>query len=131
MPDLPDWPDALIVARAVLLDLCPNIGPATPPDPQGTGSWMPFIRLGVIGGNDDTVTDVTTLQVDCFASSRGAASQLAGRVRQRITATPPPQAPGVGVIDFGATVSKPQNIPQAAAGTFMFAATYFIHMRRL
>lgn len=130
MPDLADWPDALIVARAVLLDLCPNIATATPPDPQGTGSWMPFIRLGVIGGSDDRVTDVTQLQADCFATAFGGASQLAGRVRQRIIAAPI-TASGVGVIDFGATVSKPQNIPQAAPGTFMFASTYFIHMRRL
>lgn len=131
MADLTDWPDILIVARAVLLDLCPNIAPETPPDPQGTLSWLPFVRLTVTGGSDDTVTDVTQLQADCFASSRGAASQLAGKVRQRITGTPPPAAPGVGVLDFGATVSKPQMIPQAPVGLFMYAATYMVHMRRL
>lgn len=130
MTDLPDWPDVLILGRAVLLDLCPNIAPQTPPDPNGTLSWLPFIRLTVIGGNDDTVTDVTNLQVDCFAATQGAASQLAGKVRQRITASPPPQVPGVGALDFGATLSKPQNIPQAP-GVFMYAATYLVHQRRL
>lgn len=129
MTDLPDWPDVLVLARAILLDLCPNIAPQTPPDPQGTLSWLPFIRLTAIGGNDDTVTDVTNLQADCFAATQGAASQLAGKVRQRILSAPI-VVPGVGAIDFGATLSKPQNIPQAP-GVFMYAATYLVHQRRL
>lgn len=129
MPDRPDWPDVLILGRALLLDLCPNIASETPPDPQGTFSWLPFIRLTVIGGDDDTVTDVTTLQADCFAATRTAASQLAGKVRQRITASPPPQVTGVGALDFGATLVKPRNIPQTP-GVFLFAATYMIHQRR-
>lgn len=131
MADLAEFPDVLIVARAILLDLCPNIAPETPPDPNGTLSWLPFVRLMVIGGSDDYTTDVTTLQVDCFSNSRSGASQLAGSVRQRITSKPPPAAAGIGALDFGATTSKPRNIPQAVPQLFMYAATYLIHQRRI
>lgn len=129
MPDLAEWPDALVLARAALLYLCPNIAQATPADPQGTLSWVPFIRLAVTGGADDRVTDETTVQADCFEKTQGGASALAGLVRQRILGAPI-AVPGIGVIDFGATLSKPQNIPQDATGLFMYAATYSIAARR-
>lgn len=135
MTDLAVFPDIEIVVRAVLLDLCPNIAGDTPPDPDGTLSWLPFVQVACIGGPSDRVTDESLLSVQCYASTRGAASLLARQVQQRLTSGPL-VVPGKGTVDVGVTRSKPQYVqyttvlPNQPGYIARFAATYSLDQRR-
>lgn len=132
MADLADWPDVLIVVRAALLDLCPNIAPETPADPAGSLSWLPFLRIECIGGSDDGLTDTSRLTIDAFASTRSAAQALAGSVRQRFVSPGILRVSGKGVIDLAATSAKPRPIAWTASPPpFRYSASYRVDMRRL
>lgn len=131
MSDLTEYPDIEAVTIAALADLCDNVATETPPDPDGTLMWLPFVKVQCLGGADDTVTDDSLLAVDVYASTKGAAAQLAGKVRQRLTGTPAPAVAGKGVIDIARTVSKPHYVPYVSnPPPYRYAATYRPAMRR-
>lgn len=130
MDDLADWPDVEIVVRSVLLDLA-SVGTEVPADPSGTLSWLPFLRITCYGGDDDTHTDTSLFDVDAFASTKGAAAQLAGQARQRLLNGPHSVA-GKGVLDLVGTDTKPHQVPYSAnPPPFEYTAAYRGQMRRL
>lgn len=130
MADLAAFPDVVILLRAALLDLCPNIAPQTPPDPDASLSWLPMLTVEVIGGTDDRVTDTPSVVIDAFASTRADAYDLAEAVRQRFLSGPLAVA-GKGVIDAAATTSRPQYVAYVDnPPPFRFTATYRVDQRR-
>lgn len=130
MTDLADWPDVEIVVRAVLLDLA-TVGTEVPADPEGTLSWLPFLRVTCYGGVDDTHTDTSRFDVDAFAATKGAAAQLAGAVRQRLLNGPHAVA-GEGILDNVQTDAKPHRVPYTTTPPpYEYTAAYSGQMRRL
>lgn len=128
MPDLADWPDWYVATQPVLASLG-TVGAETPPDPDGVYSWLPFIRLEYLGGPDNGITTTGTLLVAVFAASRSAASQLAGRVRQRLINTP--HIVAGAVIDDVETITGPTETPYGDKNKVrMYTATYLARMRR-
>lgn len=111
--DLADWPDPEVLVKAVLADL-PVAGLTVdvdvPPDPAGTYSWLPFLRVQCHGGSNlDRVTELFRFDVDAFGSSRRGASQLAGAARQRLLNCP--IVTTVGLLDRVTTSARPFEVP--------------------
>lgn len=130
MTDLAEWPDIEIVVRSVLLDLA-TVGTEVPADPDGSLSWLPFLRVTCYGGSDDTHTDTSRIDVDAFAATKGAAAALAGAARQRLL-NGPHVMPDRGVLDSVKTDVKPHQVPYSATPPpYEYTAAYSGQMRRL
>lgn len=107
--DLADWPDPEILVIAALADLAPA-ATEVPADPDGTYTWLPFLRVNCIGGGDvDIATDLFRFDVDAFAATKGAAAQLAGAARQRLLNFP--ISTTHGVLDRVTTSTRPNQVP--------------------
>lgn len=105
------------------------MGTEVPADPTGTLTWLPFVRVACIGGNDDRITDLSRVDVIAFADTKAAAAQLAEVVRQRLTSRPVHTA--AGVLDRAVTDSKPQQIPYSNdPPPFAYTASYAVTARR-
>lgn len=103
MTDLADFPDVEKCLVQLLADIAPT-GTETPPNLQ---SVLPFLRVTCIGGSDNFVTDTSRFDVHAFAATKADASQLAGRVRQRLLGKP---HVGQGwVLDRVTTLVKPHE----------------------
>lgn len=106
------YPNAENLARAILSGLDTaglRVGTEVPADPNGTYTWLPFLRVQCFGGSDDGVTDTSRIAVDAFAATKLAAAELAEDARQLITS-------GAFVTDAGAadrytTTLKPNQVP--------------------
>lgn len=130
MADSQPWPDVTVVVRAALADLCQNVGSSTPADPEGTLSWLPFVLVECIGGDDDQITDTSHLDVQTFAATKTAAGLLARQVQQRFLAAPL-VVPGHGALDLGETLTKPRYLPYVdAPPPWRYVASYTVQMRR-
>lgn len=73
-----EWPDieAALIADAInRLDV--QAAPATPAALEG----ISFLRIQVVGGMDDSITDTALVDVDAFAPTRDGARDLAEKVR--------------------------------------------------
>lgn len=57
-----------------------RVGVATPADPQGTYSWMPFIRVQRVGGRRAQGLDYPRVVLEFFGPDYGSASDLGARV---------------------------------------------------
>lgn len=128
-PDLPDWPDPEILARACLLDLA-TAGTEVPADPAGTYSWLPYLRVECIGGKElDPATDVFRLSVDSFAATKADAARLAGLVRQRLLNCP--IVTDAGILDHVTTSTRPAQVPYGdVTRVIRYTAAYSGQMRR-
>lgn len=127
--DLADWPDPELLVESCLADLA-TVGTAVPPDPEGTYSWLPFLRVQCYGGNDiDPATDLVRVSVDAFAATKGAAAQLAGRVRQRLLNCP--IVTDIGVLDRVTTSTRPNKVAYGdETRVIRYVAEYAGQMRR-
>lgn len=59
----------------------PRVGVATPADPNGTHSWLPFIRVQRVGGPGRLGIDRPRVVLDFFATDYGAVADLAASAR--------------------------------------------------
>lgn len=127
--DLPDWPDPEILIRAVLLDVA-SVGTEVPADPSGTYSWLPFLRVQCFGGGEiDPATDLFRFDLDAFAATKAAASQLAGRARQRLLNWP--VVTDKGVLDRVTTSTRPYQMAYGDESyVIRYTAQYAGRMRR-
>jgi hypothetical protein len=101
----------------------------TPPDPQGTYSWLPFIRIDCFGGGDDRVTDTSRVTVDAFAATKEASQQLAEQARQLLIAFP--HQTEHGVLDHTVTNTKPNQVPYGDETKIVrYTAAYTVTARR-
>lgn len=106
------YPDAELLARSVLLGLDTTglrVGTEVPADPNGTYTWLPFLRVQCFGGADDGVTDTSRISVDAFAATKAAAAELAEDARQLITSGA--FVTSVGAADLYVTTLKPNQVP--------------------
>lgn len=58
----------------------PRAGVSTPADPDGTYSWLPFIRVRRVGGARAQGIDKPRVVLEFFAADYGAASDLGAAV---------------------------------------------------
>lgn len=134
MSDLASFPDVELLTRSVLAADPPlvdglTIGTEVPADPEGTLSWLPFLRVGCHGGSDDRITDTSHVDVDAFAATKGEAAQLAELVRQRLITRP--VKTDVGVLDRASTNPKPQQVHYTDnPPPYMYSAGYTVTARR-
>lgn len=130
MSDPQDWPDGYVAVSGALAGLGATVGAEAPADAKGSYSWLPFIRVTILGGPDDRITSICTAIIDVFANKRGPASQLAGKVRQRMLHTPH-LISNTALIDDVRTVVGPSEIPYGDVEKVRcYSATYRVEMRR-
>jgi hypothetical protein len=127
--DASDWPDPEILIRACVLDLA-SVGTEVPADPDGTYSWLPFVRVQCIGGREtDPATDTFRMSVDAFAASKADAAQLAGAIRQRLLNGP--IVTDNGILDYATTSTRPMQVPYGdVTRVIRYTAAYSGQMRR-
>lgn len=131
-PPVAPWTAFPSAERAVgdLLASLARTGNRTPADPDGTGAWMPFIRVMRVGGADDRITDRARLTVDCFAATGSAADTLAEQARQMLLASPG-SSTDHGTVDYVTTESGPHLVPSTLEGSAaMSSAIYRVSFRR-
>lgn len=87
-----------------------------------------FVRVSLVTGRDDGVTDYSVVDIDVFALSRATAYAWSRDIRSRLTGSP--HRAGSGVIDRVRTEEKPRRLPWADENTRRFGATYRISARR-
>lgn len=86
-----------------------------------------FVRVGVVGGSDDGITDNPLVDVDVFASTYAAARGLAEDVRQGLR---PRVRMRSATIDRVRTDVSPRELPWGNANVRRISATYQISFRR-
>lgn len=125
MADLAPYPNVK-AALIVLLSGLADVSTATGPDLIND---LPFLRVDVTGGRDNTVTDLSRVTVDAFALTEDGADDLAELVRQRLTCKP---HLGLGfVLDRCDTDSRPQTVPWTdSPPPWRTVASYSVTARR-
>jgi hypothetical protein len=84
-----------------------RVGSRTPADPDGTLTWVPFVRVVRIGGPDDGITlDAPTMAFHTFATGQQSANDLGLRVRAAVYAMRGPARDGA-VLAHARTLSGP------------------------
>lgn len=86
------------------------------------------VRVGLLAGRDDGVTDYSVVDVDVFADSRATAYAWAVGIRSQVTSGP--HRVGSAVIDRVVTEEKPRRLPWEDENIWRFGATYRISARR-
>jgi hypothetical protein len=102
-----------------------HTGTETPIDLQ---DHFPFVRVNLVTGNDDRITDHSVVDVDVFAATRGVAYPLAERIRAALIGYP--HRVGTSVIDYVYTEQKPRSLEWDEGNTRRFGAIYQIGARR-
>lgn len=87
-----------------------------------------FVRVTLVTGRDDGVTDYSVVDVDVFALSRQTAYAWSRDIRSRLTGGP--HRAESGIIDRVLVEEKPRRLPWADENTRRFGATYRISARR-
>lgn len=95
----------------VLIALLTPYGTTSIDTPADWTGVLPYHRIMVIGGLDDTLTDVSQVVVDTFGADVFAARDAAESVRQMLTAVGARIVPGVGILDRVTTQTKPHKVP--------------------
>lgn len=100
-----------------------NNGTATPADLQ---QILPFVRVTLVTGRDDGVTDYSVVDIDVYTATRQQGYDLAEDIRARLLDAP--HRAGTVVIDKVRTETKPfqadwedQNVRRRIA-TYRFSA---------
>lgn len=115
--------------EAVVIDAVSDLVTGATATPPNLADQLPFARVRRIGGPDDGVTDMATISVEVFASTRQAALELAGLVRQRLTSYP--RVTAAGTIDRARTLTAPAEVPWSDTQSLRrFQATYQVMARR-
>lgn len=135
---LPVFPDTemLLIAgiESTFLEVAPtgddgeilHVDTETPADLEVV---LPFVRVGRVAGGDDRFTDYAIMDVEVFASTRGAAYDLSEAIRAWVLSAPHRVA-DVGIIDKGFTEVAPRSLPWDNENVRRRGATYRISVRR-
>ena len=119
-----DWLEATFPALAPTATVR-HVDTETPYDLAGA---LPFVRVRLVTGRDDGVTDYSVVDLDVFADSRGTAYAWASDIRSRLTGSP--HRVGPVVLDRVVTEEKPRALPLEDENIRRFGATYRISARR-
>lgn len=117
--------------EAAVLDLLEawygvNCGTSTPADLE---QIVPFVRVGLVAGADNGVSDYSVVDIDVFTARRQQGYDLAEDIRYRLTVSP--RATGLApVIDRVRTETKPFPAPWENENVRRRLATYRISARR-
>lgn len=126
MTDWAPFPDLEAAIIELLSDLVDgNLGVVAPPNLQAA---CPFIRVTRSGGNNDRITDLAKVDIDCFALARTDATTLGRSVEGRMLSFP--HALTSCVIDRVETTQSPSAVPWSNSFVSLFAATYSVTARR-
>ncbi len=131
--DLGDFPDIETLTLDVLEGLYPQLTEgdvrlADTETPANLQDLPVFVRVSLVTGRDDRITDYSVVDIDVFASSRAVAYAWAQDIRSRLTGGP--HRAGSGVIDRVVTEEKPRRLPWADENVRRFGSTYRISARR-
>ncbi len=131
--DLGDFPDIETLTLDVLEGLYPQLTEggvrlADTETPANLQDLPVFVRVTLVTGRDDRITDRSVVDVDVFASSRAVAYAWAQDIRSRLTGGP--HRAGSGVIDRVVTEEKPRRLPWEDPNIRRFGATFRISARR-
>jgi hypothetical protein len=96
--------------------------------PAGLAALLPFVRVGLVAGTDDRVTDYSVVDIDVFHGDRESARVLAEVIRTFLSAAPH-RAAGF-ILDTVYTEAKPRPLPWDIADVHRYGATYRITARR-
>ncbi len=102
-----------------------NVGTATPADLE---DFLPYVRVGLVAGRDDFVTDYSVLDLDVFTATRQQGYDLHEDIRARLLGRP--HATGLAVIDRVRTEEKARPVPWDNPRVRRRLATYRISARR-
>lgn len=105
--------------------LAVNVGTTTPAD---LVEILPFVRVGLVAGRDDGVTDYSLVDIDVFTATRQQGYDLAEDIRTRLLAGP--HRVGTVVVDKARTDAKPSPVPWDDESVRRRLATYRISARR-
>lgn len=126
------FPDVELVVIAALSTLEVTglqVATKVPVDPNGTYSWLPFLRVSSRGGADDKHTDTSKVDVDAFAATKSAASELAEQARALLIYGPITTA--AGVMDGAVTDTSPNQVPYGnEEQVIRYTAAYTVATRR-
>lgn len=121
---LSSFPDV----QAILKDVLADFGTYGIQTDAHLEDKLPFVTSRELGGQDNRITDATTVDIDVFASSY-AGKGIAESIRQTLTAAPLVTA--TGIIDTCTTQTKPHEVPWTDGSTVRrWTATYRITARR-
>ena len=119
----PDLEAALISGAKAALKV--EAGPASPPVLEGTQ----FLRIQVVAGQDDTITDTALVDIDAFAADRGAARDLAEVARSWLHAAQGHLVGGV-LIDAVRTSIRPRWRSYGNPKIHRFVGSYWVSTRQ-
>lgn len=133
----PEWPDL----ELLLLDrLMPVLKASLDPDgardlhggtdtPALDGRW--FLKLRVVSGSDDDVTETSRVDVETFAPTRAEASAFGLAARYEMEALAGTGRPdGSGLIDSVETIQRPVWVNYSTPITHCFVGSYMVAVRR-
>jgi hypothetical protein len=120
-----DWVESHFPAFAVDEDGVRHVDTETPEDLWGA---LPFVRVSLLAGRDDGLTDYSVVDLDVFADSRDTAYAFSRDLRSRLTAGP--HVVGSAVIDRVRTEEKPRSLPWEDESVWRFGAVYRVSARR-
>jgi hypothetical protein len=99
--------------------------------PADLASKLPVVRVTKFGGADDVLTiDRPTVDVDCYAVSRGAAEDLAEQVRDLLRFTLRGQTVGGVTVSRTRTMVGPHWLPYDDTALRRSGASYELTIRR-
>lgn len=88
---------------------------------------FPFVRVVLVTGDDDGVTDRSVVDIDVFDRTRVALA-LAEKIRTALTVYPP--VVGGVILDTAFTEVRPRRLPWPDEQTRRWGATYRLSARR-
>ncbi|MFB7007892.1 MULTISPECIES: hypothetical protein [unclassified Streptomyces] len=123
------WAD---IELAVMTGLRPHLPGVRVADelPDRIEQFLPLVQVRVVGGGDDDVTDAATVDVQCFAGTRGGMWALAEQARAAMHALTATHVPGqAAVIDAVTTAQRPNEVPYGNPALRRAVATYTVATR--
>ncbi|MEU6872391.1 hypothetical protein [Streptomyces sp. NPDC046751] len=123
------WAD---IELAVITGLRPHLPGVRVVDelPDQVEKVLPVVQVRVVGGADDQVTDTATVDVQCFAATRGGMWQLTEQTRTAMHALTATHVPGqAAVIDAVTTAARPAEVPYGNPALRRAVATYTVATR--
>lgn len=96
--------------------------------PSDLAAIVPFVRVSLVAGRDDRVTDYSVVDIDVFTQTRQQGYDLAEGIRTRLLDGP--HQSGTVVIDKVRTETKPFQAPWDDTNVRRRLATYRISARR-
>lgn len=126
------WANPEVVLRVMLAErhgTLADYGVATPDD---LANHLPFNRLTLVRGSDDTLTDVTVVDIETFAANRAAAAQEAEAIRGvMLSMSGKADAENRWLLDFVITIQRPVWVDYRNSEISRYVATYQMATRPL